>query len=144
MITDKQAQAMELIRQGEKPKEAMISAGYSPNTALHPNENLLQLKGPQQIIEQYKAEYLKVGITPAYMVKKTAEWLEATKVKGSFTEPDRTVPDYQTQLKAAEFVRRDFGMEQNVGISINGEKVIAILGGVTNVERDIPEKSKES
>ena len=47
------------------------------------------------------------------MVKKTAEWLEATKPFSSHTEPDKMVPDYQTQQKAAEFVRKDFGLAEN-------------------------------
>ena len=128
MPTDKQAKAMELIRQGEKPQKAMISAGYSPKTALHPKENLLQLEGAQEIIEQYKAEYTKVGITPIYLAIKTKEWLEAKKIKTSLTEPDREVPDYPTQLKAAEYVRQDWGMTvlENKGISV-GDVVINII-----------------
>lgn len=129
--TEKQAKAMELIRNGEKPKEAMIKAGYSPETAKDPKTNLLNLKGVRNIIEQYRAEYLRVGITPHYMAKKTKEWLEATKIKGSLTEPDKVVPDYETQLKAAEMVRKDWGMgqeQQNIQIN-NFTEVINKIDG---------------
>lgn len=136
---------MELIRSGESPKDAMISAGYSPKTANDPKTNLLNLQGSQKIIEQYKAEYTKVGITPMYMAKKTAEWLEATKIKSSMTEPDKIVPDYPTQLKAAEFVRQDWGMiNKDAGININGEKVIAILGGVSVQSHDSNDKDNQT
>ena len=110
--TEKQAKAMQYILQGDKPQEAMIKAEYSPNSAKHPRENLLQLKGPQQIIEQYKAEYARLGITPIYMAKKDKEWLEATKIKSSMTEPDRVVPDYQIQLQAAERVDKIWGISK--------------------------------
>lgn len=112
-MTDKQAKAMELIKNGVVPTRAMKEAGYSEQTSKAPTRNLLSLPGVQNIIEQYKASYFKVGITPDYMVKKTAEWLEAKKVLTSMTEPDREVPDYQTQTKAAEMVRSDWGMGKN-------------------------------
>lgn len=121
-----QAKAMELIREGNTPRQAMLKAGYSVATASHPSDNLLRTPGTQSIIEQYKAEYTKAGITPEYMVKKTKEWLEAKKVKTSLTEPDQIVEDYQTQLKAAEFVRKDFGLaeplqsqQQTTNVQIN-------------------------
>lgn len=122
--TDKQAKAMQLIREGKNPTQAMKEAGYSESTSSHPDTNLLQLKGAQSIIEQYKAEYLKLGITPRYMAKKTSEWLEATKIKSSMTEPDRVVPDYQTQLKAAEYVRKDWGMESDKNINIDAKILV--------------------
>jgi len=112
--TSKQAKAMELIRQGLRPQEAMIRANYSPKTALHPKENLLQSKGAKTIIERYQEAYTRVGITPDYMASKTKEWLEAKKIKGSMTEPDKIVPDYETQLKAAEMVRKDWGLNQDM------------------------------
>jgi hypothetical protein len=110
--TKKQATALELIRQGMKPRKAMQKAGYSKLSSTHPRENLLQAVGARSIIEKYKDAYTRVGITQDYMANKTKEWLEAHKVKSSMTEPDKIVPDYETQLKAAEMVRKDWGMEE--------------------------------
>ena len=123
---------MELIREGVPPTRAMREAGYSEQTSGSPKENLLVSAGAKTIIEQYKAEYSRVGITPQYLAAKTAEWLEAQKVisarvilkkdsptsqaegelplANSRTDDFIEVPDYQTQLKAAEMVRKDWGM----------------------------------
>ena len=108
--TKKQAKAMELIREGELPSIAMKKAGYSENTSEAPSQNLLRSAAAQSIIEKYKTAYLRLGITPEYMAKKTKEWLEAQKPFSSHTEPDRMIPDYLTQIKAAELVRKDQGL----------------------------------
>lgn len=105
-----QAKAMELIRNGVIPTKAMKEAGYSDNTSEAPSQNLLRSAGAKTIIEQYRDAYTKVGITPEYMATKAKEWLEAKKVFSSHTEPDKVVPDYQTQLQAAEMVRKDWQM----------------------------------
>jgi phage terminase small subunit len=126
--TTKQAKALQLIREGKRPVAAMREAGYSAETSRTPGKNLLGSAAAKSVIEEYKAEYLKVGITPQYMAKKTAEWLEAVKVSSSLTEPDRIVPDYQTQVKAAEMVRKDWGLgtsETPGGINANVNIVVA-------------------
>lgn len=108
--TEMQAKALELIRNGTPPVTAMKEAGYSVYTSAHPTDNLLRSAGAKSIIEEYKEAYTRVGITQEYMANKTKEWLEAQKIKSSMTEPDKIVPDYETQLKAAEMVRKDWGL----------------------------------
>lgn len=145
--TAKQAKALELIREGTLPTLAMRKAGYSAETSRTPGKNLIGSAGAQSIIEKYKSEYTKVGITPQYMAAKTAEWLQAKKVisariiigKASPTSQARgempvansntddfiEVEDYQTQLKAAEMVRKDWGLGQTEGgININAQNVL--------------------
>lgn len=114
--TEKQAKAMSLIRDGVLPTLAMKEAGYSENSSQAPSANLLRSAGVQSILEQYKAAYLKVGITPEFMAEKTKEWLKAAKIHTSHTEPDRVVPDYDTQLKAAELVRKDWALGSDTNI----------------------------
>ncbi len=109
--TAKQAKALTLIREGVKPTIAMKQAGYSDKTSEAPSQNLLRSAGAVSIFEEFKDEYLKLGITPEYMAKKTKEWLDAKKIHTSHTEPDRMVPDYLTQIKAAELYRKDIGMD---------------------------------
>lgn len=119
--TAKQAKALELIREGKTPTAAMKEAGYTHETSQAPSKNLLRSAGAQTLIEQYKAEYSQVGITPKYMAAKTAQWLEAKKQVAARTgnsanaETDDfiEVDDYQTQLKAAEMVRKDWGLGQD-------------------------------
>ncbi len=109
--TIKQAKALSLIREGVKPTIAMKQAGYSDLTSQAPSANLLRSQGAVSIFEEFKDEYLKLGITPEYMAKKTKEWLDAKKIHTSHTEPDREIPDYLIQIKAAELYRKDIGMD---------------------------------
>lgn len=128
--TAMQAKAMELIREGKSPRSAMIAAGYSPEVARSPGRELLGTPGAKSLIEQYMAEYAAVGITPKYLATKTAEWLQAKKTTnaailvmkdGSLVKAEEQglieVDDYQTQLKAAEMVRKDFGMGQELSLT---------------------------
>jgi phage terminase small subunit len=132
--TEMQAKAMQYILDGEKPKDAMIRAGYSPKVAKDYKQNLLEYKGPQQIIKEHQAEFARVGITPIYMARKTAEWLEATKIKSSMTEPDKEVPDYQIQIKAAERVDKIWGINQENDITNVQINITPILGKDTKTE----------
>jgi len=115
-------------------RKAMMEVGYSENTATAPTKNLLSSKGFEELKEQYKSSLLAQGIDGTRLAKKMNEWLEAQKPFSSHTEPDKMVPDYQTQIKAGEMLREDIGLGENKsGINIFGEKVIAILGGASNV-----------
>ena len=113
--TQKQAKAMELIREGKTPRSAMLTAGYTEDTASHPSENLLRTPGAQSIIAKYQDAYLRVGITQDYMAAKTKELLEAEMLKTSLTEPDQWVPDNKTRLEALKVAREDMGLAQREG-----------------------------
>lgn len=90
--------------------EAMRKAGYSEESSLKPKQNFTDRKGTFVAMEKWRDELAKVGITQDFFAKKYWEWLNAQKIKSSMTEPDKIVPDYQIQIKAAEFVRNDWGM----------------------------------
>ena len=47
------------------------------------------------------------GITIDFMAEKYKEWINAKKWKGSMTEPDKVVNDYETQLKAKDDINRN-------------------------------------
>lgn len=110
--TAKQAKAMQLIREGVKPTIAMREAGYAASTSEAPSEKLVRSAGAKTIIEQQLDAYARIGITQEFLADKTAEWITAQKIDHSHTEPDTLVPDYQTQLKAADMVREDMGLKQ--------------------------------
>lgn len=113
--TEKQIKAITAIQNGSSAYSAMKQAGYSAKTARHPGKNLLRQRGVINYLEEMKKEYTIAGITPKYLIAKTQEWMEATYRNGS--------ADYQTQLKAAAFIRKDFGLETdtnpNTAIQIN-------------------------
>ena len=111
--------------------DAMRKAGYKEESAQKPKQNFTDRKGTIVAMEEWKDELSKVGITQEFFARKYWEWINAKKIKGSFTEPDRVVPDYDTQLKAAELVRKDWGMETQINLNqINvGEDLIIIKDG---------------
>lgn len=104
--------------------KAMIKAGYAESTSTHPKQKLVDSRGGAVAIEQFKDLLRGRGITEEKLAEKYAEWLDAKKVNNSLTEPDRLVPDYQTQLKTAEMIREDFGLKsQGTTVSFNFNQI---------------------
>ena len=117
-MTLKQQKAVQnLVENGSTLKKAMIDAGYSPNTAIAP-QKLTESKGFQEIKKQYQDSLIAKGLDHDKLATKMAEWLDAMKVHTSHTEPDRFVPDYQTQIKAGDMLRGDFGLNEKQSIQI--------------------------
>jgi len=122
MPTLRQKRASRLLETAGSIGEAMRGAGYAPATAKNPKE-LTTSKGWNELIEKYLPD------EEILTVHKKA--LHATKIHGSLTEPDRTVEDIPTQLKAVDLsykVKGRLSNEVGANIQIN---VIPILGGVT-------------
>ena len=117
-MTQKQQRALEnLVADSSNLSKAMIDAGYSPRTARAP-QKLTESKGFQELKKQYQDALIASGIDHNKLVKKMAEWIDAVKISSSLTEPDRVVPDYQTQIKAGEMLREDFGLKDKQGVQI--------------------------
>lgn len=138
--TKLQKATLEILRENpDKPlAQAMREAGYSYITSRRPKQNFVALKGTQIAMDQWREALRGSNLGEARLLRKLNEWIDAKKLKTSLTEPDREVPDYETQLKAGEMIRRDLGLPVgtqpvNVGVQVN---VTPILGGVT---KDVPE-----
>lgn len=95
MPTLKQKRAVEKIVENSSAtlKEVVISAGYSPETAKHPDQ-VTKSKGFQQLLDEMLPDDL--------IIAKHQQLLNAKKLHGSLTEPDREVDDNQTQSKMVE------------------------------------------
>jgi len=125
-----QKDAIEILATNPKisKRQAMIKAGYSKVTASHPKQNLIEAPGTKTALEEIKDKLIGRGINIDFMADKYFEWLNAKKIKGSMTEPDKVVPDYETQLKAKDDVNRIFGMgEEKVGIKVNSTGPVQIV-----------------
>jgi len=131
-MTIKQKKAIKnMVENGGIVSKAMVDAGYSPATAKTP-QKLTESKGFEELKEQYKSSLLSRGIDGKRLAKKMNEWLEAQKPFSSHTEPDKMVPDYQTQIKAGEMLREDIGLSKDTNIiqQFNaGEMEIEFIGG---------------
>lgn len=117
--TEKQIKAMELIRAGEHSTVAMKKAGYSEKTSRTPSQNLLGASAIQGLADQFIGAYLNLDVGIEYLAAKNVEWLHATKIQTSPTEPDQEVPDYQTQIKAGQLIREDMGLNRNINLTQN-------------------------
>lgn len=108
-------------------RKAMITAGYAEKTAGNPKQNLVEASGVQNAREQWIEILRDKGITVQKLAEKQAEWLGAQKVVSARstgrdadagTDDFIEVPDYQTQLKAGEMLREDFGFKQQASASV--------------------------
>ncbi len=95
MSTIRQKRLARIVDKGstKTEKEAMLQAGYSPNTAIKPSQ-VKKSKGWKDLLEKY--------LPDNDLLKVHKEGLKATKIHGSMTEPDRIVPDYPTRHKYME------------------------------------------
>ncbi|MFA5443154.1 MAG: hypothetical protein WC286_04710 [Bacilli bacterium] len=71
------------------------------------------------------------GLSTGKLAEKIDEWLSAKKIKGSMTEPDKIVEDYQTQLKAGEMLVKLLGLETQ-----NQPQVAVQINNVVNKLKD--------
>jgi len=130
-MTLKQKRATELlVGNGGNVTKAMIGAGYSPATANTP-QKLTESKGFEELKKEYREELMAQGIHSKKLAIKMAEWIDAVKISTSLTEPDRITPDYQTQLKAGEMLREDFGFKEvknQVNILNQGDMSLEFIG----------------
>lgn|SRR3990167_5525225 len=93
MPTLRQKKASTLVENGRTIGEVMKDAGYSPNTAKAPTK-LTKSKGWIELMEK--------RLPDEKLLEVHNQGLEAVKIHGSLTEPDKYVPDIPTRLKAVE------------------------------------------
>lgn len=98
---------------GKPISKAMADAGYSPATAKNP-DHLTKSKGWGELMNQF--------LPDNKLLTKHQEALEATKIITSHTEPDYTVIDYPTVLKAVD-----------LGYKLKGKYIENLGGNTTNI-----------
>ena len=92
--------------------KAMIENGYSPATAKTP-QKLPETKSWEQLLEEYLPDDL--------LTKTAQEGLKATQVKTSFTEPDKTIPDYSVRQRYLETTLK---MKKKIGEGDESKKIV--------------------
>jgi hypothetical protein len=115
--TQKQTQAVALVADGLHPRDAMLSAGYSDETASHWKENLLQRTGAQNIAEALQVKLHEKGVTIDHVSEKIHELMNATKPFSSHTEADRDVPDNAIRIKATELAMRAYSVFETPSVN---------------------------
>lgn len=96
----KQVLALELINKGEKPRKAMLKAGYSKSTANNPGRNLMDSPTITTIIEQMNNRLQSKGITAMYLADKLADLAQSANSKEFFGAYDRLKPIVGIELSA--------------------------------------------
>lgn len=97
--TVKQIKTLQYIKEGNSVRKSMLKAGYSLYVANKGNQFFKQT-GVQNALADLKGYVTNAGLTNQKIADKFKEWIDAEKIVISHTEPDRNVPDYDTQLKA--------------------------------------------
>jgi|SRR3990170_2708536 len=97
--TPNQEKTFEAIRSGGKTlQEAMIEGGYSHSSSLKPKQNLTDRAGFQTLIEKYREELRKAGISNDLMAR--------VQTKGLVDE------DAKVRLEYLKETKKDFGIFQ--------------------------------
>lgn len=140
--TLKQIQALQYINQGMSKRQAMLKAGYALDTAGHPDRTLMKADGVKMIGRSMYMELAQAGITSEFMIEKFKEWLNATKSTNSFTEPDKSVPDYAIQMKAYQEWKKIVDMYDAENNPKNGQikRTLTISEFVTGKEEGVIEE----
>ena len=97
--TEKQRLAFENIQSGMSKREAMLKAGYSLKTSGNPKEKLVETRGYQELVNEYRGHLVRAGITPEILADIQAE--------GLFDQNAGVRLGYLKETK------KDFGLEKN-------------------------------
>lgn len=126
----KQRDAVKALATGEADSlsEAMRLAKYSETTIDHPGENFAGAPGVIAAAEEFGVTLSKY-VTNHHIAKKIKEFTEAQKYTNSYTEPDRLVPDYQTQVKGVELAMKVYRIGQGADTINNTQINIGELKG---------------
>jgi uncharacterized protein YdaT len=99
--------------------KAMIEEGYTEASAKNP-KNVTETKSWEILLEEYLPDDL--------LTKVTKEGLEATMVKTSLTEPDRTLPDYAVRQRYLETaLKMKNKLVEKKDITTNGKDISPVL-----------------
>ena len=106
--TPMQLSTFENIKRGMKLRDAMIAGGYSPNTSKAPGQKLVDSRGFQELIKEYREDLRNAGVTKEVLAEIQAE--------GLFDQDARVRLDYLKENK------KDLGLvneNPNTAIQIN-------------------------
>ena len=73
--TEKQLSTFENIKRGMKLRDAMLAAGYKPSTGINPKAKLVDSKGFQVLIKEYREDLRRAGVTKEVLAEIQAEGL---------------------------------------------------------------------
>lgn len=132
--TEKQTKAVAYLAANPDSSlaEAMRDANYAPNTIKNPGPNFVERSGTKNVVEAFR-ELAGSRLDNERIVSKIEELLEAQKWVNSYTEPDKTAPDYQARAKGIEFSLKVRGLYQDPPSQTN---VQVNFGERTQKERD--------
>ena len=96
---EKQLSTFENIKRGMKLRDAMIDGGYSAKSAENPKQNLMDRRGFQELIKEYREDLRNAGITKEVLAEIQAE--------GLFDQDAKVRLDYLKETK------NDLGLVEN-------------------------------
>lgn len=104
--------------------KAMLSEGYTKATAKNPS-NVTDSKSWAMLMAEYLPDDL--------LTKVAREGLAATMMKTSFTEPDKTIPDYSVRHRYLETALKMKGkLTDKADITSGGKKILVMPSELIN------------
>ena len=73
--TKKQIQTFQHMKNAKTLQEAMLKGGYTKSSSLNPKLNFMDREGTKSLIEQYKADLIKCGISSEMLAEIQTEGL---------------------------------------------------------------------
>ena len=73
--TKKQLQTFEHMKRAKSLQEAMLKGGYTKATSINPKHNFIEAKGVKPLIEQYRDDLIKCGISTTMLAEIQTEGL---------------------------------------------------------------------
>jgi hypothetical protein len=115
--TKKQKQTFLHMSRAKSLQDAMLAGGYSKSSSLKPKQNFTDSKGFQVLVEQYRGDLIRAGVS--------SEILAEVQAEGLFDQDAKVRLDYLKETK------KDFGLpiqgDNDVNVQVN---VIPILGKI--------------
>ncbi len=108
--TPKQKKTFEHMKKAKSLQEAMLQGGYSQLTSTHPKQNLIESQGFKVLLEQYREDLVRAGVS--------SEILAEIQAEGLFDQDAKVRLDYIKETKKDLGISQpdDRGVKVNVGV----------------------------
>lgn len=114
--TEKQLKTFQHMKKAKSLQEAMLAGGYSAKTATHPKQNFIEAAGTQTIIQEYREDLRKSGITKEVLAEIQAEGLfdQDPKVRLEYLKETKKDLGLQSEQKEPNLTQINVNLDKYV------------------------------
>jgi hypothetical protein len=109
--TEKQRQTFQHIKHAKDLQTAMLAGGYSVQTSKNPKQKLVDSRGFQILLQEYREDLKKAGVS--------SELLAEIQAEGLFDQDPRVRLDYVKETKKDLGIgNNEAGIQQNTQVNV--------------------------